>query len=103
MNIKIYNYNKTKDVYYTVKDGDTLDAIAQNLKVSKSYILEHNSSSFYVGKILYLPETDFKTYTVKPFDSLEKIARDNNTTVEYLKQKNQLTDNYLFVGQKIFL
>ena len=42
-------------------------------------------------------------YTVKIGDSLEKIAREQNTTVEAIKQVNALSTDLIVVGQKLAL
>lgn len=43
----------------------------------------------------------FDTYTVRPGDTLWSIARDNNITVEKLKQLNGLIDNTIYPNQII--
>lgn len=43
------------------------------------------------------------TYTVKKGDSLYAIAREYNTTVDNLKQLNNLTSNNLSIGQVLQL
>ena len=42
-----------------------------------------------------------KYYTVQAGDTLTKIAGSNKTTVEKLKQKNQLTSDTIQIGQKL--
>jgi chromosome segregation ATPase len=44
-----------------------------------------------------------KTYKVKPGDTLEKIAKDNQTTIQALKELNQLTKDRIIVGQTLRL
>lgn len=103
MEIKILNYNSNKNVFYRVKAGDTLDSIANDYRVTKSYILQHNKNCLYEGQIIFLPETNLTSYVVKPFDTLKSIAKTNGITVESIKEKNSLKDEFLFVGQKLFL
>ena len=43
------------------------------------------------------------TYIVVPGDTLWSIAKNNNLTVEELKQKNNLTSNLLSVGQNLII
>jgi len=44
-----------------------------------------------------------KTYRIKPGDSLEKIARHNQTSVQVLKELNNLSEDKIIVGQKLQL
>lgn len=44
-----------------------------------------------------------KIYTVQPGDSLEKIARQHHTTVEKIKQLNQMESDLIVVDQKLYL
>jgi LysM repeat protein len=44
-----------------------------------------------------------RVYEVKPGDILEKIARKNNTSVKKIKELNGLTNDRIFVGQRIKL
>ena len=43
------------------------------------------------------------TYTVQPGDSLWKIAKVNNVSIDHLKAWNQLSDDRIFVNQKLSL
>ena len=42
-------------------------------------------------------------YTVNPGDTLYSIARDYNTTVNNIKNKNNLTSDLLLVGQTLLI
>ena len=53
--------------------------------------------------MLFIPETNFSCYIVKPFDTLQKIAEMFGTTTEKLRQKNSLDNDYVFIGQKIYI
>lgn len=44
-----------------------------------------------------------RTYSVKAGDSLEKIARDHDTTVDELKQINQMTTDLIVIDQLLTL
>lgn len=91
-------------VNYTVKKGDSLYSIARSYGVSVSDIMslnKLNSNLLSVGQTLKIPlsETIDETYVVKSGDSLYSIARRYNTTVDQIKQKNNLTSNILSIGQ----
>lgn len=105
MEIEIVEYKPTKDVFYRVQAFDTLDSIAQKFKVSKSYVQLHNKTSIYEGQLIFLPQTNLKSYVVQPFDTLQKVASKFGIPVADLMQKNGfLTDNdHLFVGQKLYV
>ena len=48
-------------------------------------------------------ESGFYEITVKKGDSLERIAKNNNTTVFRLKEINDLTSNFLKIGQVLLI
>ena len=116
-------YTKEEDmnlpsyINYTVKKGDTLYGIAKNYKVSVDTIIEDNAlknNNLSIGQNLkirtdssvvescfgddYTPSID-KTYTVVKGDSLYSIAKKFNTTVDSIKNKNNLKSNILSIGQ----
>lgn len=91
-------------VNYTVKRGDSLYSIARSYGVSVNDIMslnKLNSNLLSVGQTLKIPlsETVDQTYIVRSGDSLYSIARRFNTTVDQIKQKNNLTSNVLSIGQ----
>ena len=60
-----------------------------------------------VGQVLRIPsavdETEENIYVVKSGDSLYSIAKKYNTTVDNLKNLNNLTSNVLMIGQKLLV
>lgn len=55
-----------------------------------------------LAKHLHIAE-DCKMYKVRPGDTLEKIARFHKTSVERIKQINQLDHDLIVVGQEILV
>ena len=106
---------------YTVKAGDTLWGIANDHDTTVNVLKQNNhlsSDTIYVGQVLSLGQTSSTsshsqatasaqsstsngTYTVKSGDTLWSIANANDMTVAQLKQKNDLSNDTIYVGQKL--
>ena len=95
-------------ITYVVKLGDTLYKIANNFNTTPSAIMNINkltSTNLSLNQVLKIPTAkeeeiiDYNTYTVKSGDSLYKLANLYNTTVEKIKDLNNLTSNNLSIGQ----
>ncbi|MBQ3422770.1 MAG: LysM peptidoglycan-binding domain-containing protein, partial [Romboutsia sp.] len=94
---------------YIVKRGDTLYSIASRFNTSIEEIKKINnltSNTLQIGQILKLKEeTELSpnTYTIQKGDSLYAIARRYNTTVDKLKELNNLDTNNLQIGQVLII
>ncbi|WP_242973034.1 LysM peptidoglycan-binding domain-containing protein [Anaeromicrobium sediminis] len=103
---------------YTVQSGDSLWKIANKFNTSIDMIRSTNnltSDVLQVGQKLALPKKpdsnperddegntgNMKTYTVQAGDSLWKIANKFNTSIDMIKITNNLTSDFLQVGQKL--
>lgn len=106
---------------YTVKAGDTLWGIANDHDTTVSALKQNNhlsSDTIYVGQVLSLGQasstsshsqstastqlsTSDGTYTVKSGDTLWSIANANDMTVAQLKQRNDLSNDTIYVGQTL--
>lgn len=99
---------------YTVKSGDSLWKIAQEYDTTVSTLMSTNnlaSSSLSINQQLLIPKkkeieiiekpTEGITYTVMSGDSLYSIANKYGTTVDAIKQANNLTNNLLSIGQEL--
>ena len=94
---------------YTVKAGDTIYRIATQNNTTVQAIKDLNnltSDVLTIGQILKIPTTEIieiptttTTYTIKKGDTLYSIAKKYNTTVDKLKQQNNLATNNLTIGQ----
>ncbi len=114
--------------YYKVKEGDAIGVIAEMYKVSIANIRRWNglrSNKIIAGKSLKiysdadvndLPEKvssdkttgkgnihGAKTHTVTTGESLYTIARQYNTTIDRLKDLNNLTGNKIIIGQELIV
>lgn len=94
---------------YVVKKGDTLYSIARKYNTSVDNLKSINNittDSLAIGQIIKLPSTSSTasdTYIVKKGDSLYSIAKTYNTSVDKLKEINNLTSNALAIGQVLKL
>ena len=91
-------------ISYTVQKGDSLYSIARKYDTTIDRIKKLNNLTtnlLSIGQVLLIPtDTNLETtYTVKKGDSLYSIAKKYNTTVDRLKQLNNLTSNLLSIGQ----
>jgi LysM repeat protein/D-Tyr-tRNAtyr deacylase len=99
-------------VTYQVVSGDSLWAIANRFGTTIAAIKEANhltSDAIFAGQTLRIPSNEkavkeeevpkAQTYTVVSGDSLWRIANQFGTTVDAIKQANNLTGDSIFVGQ----
>ena len=114
---------KPNFVSYAVQKGDNLYSIAKRFGITVDTIVKDNglkSTNLSIGQVLkirtvsatdviveecygepYEPPSQDITYIVKKGDSLYSIAKANNTTVDSIKKKNNLTSNNLAIGQQL--
>lgn len=115
---------------YTVQYGDTLSRIAARFGVSTADLANLNgivnANYIYVGQLLLLPSngaanptappaeptvaptqpstTGEQSYVVRHGDTLAAIARQFNTSVTEIAQRNGITNaNYIYVGQVLMI
>ena len=95
---------------YIVKAGDTLYKIASINKISVEDLKKENnlqSNDLYIGMKLSIPQKvnntnkEYIFYEVKLGDNLYTIGKENNISVEELKEINNLKSNILTIGMKI--
>ena len=116
--------NPSNYITYTVKKGDSLYSIAKKYNITPDTIIKDNSlqsNTLSIGQNLkirtttqiveecfgeeYIPpkEETTITYIVKKGDNLYSIAKKYNTTVESIKNKNNLKTNSLTIGQQLII
>lgn len=94
---------------YIVQRGDTLYSISKKYGVSIEDIKNANnltSDILTVGNTIIIPigstsVNNIIIYKVKRGDSLWALAREYNTTIDDIKQLNNLTSNVLKIGQEL--
>ena len=98
-------------ITYTVVKGDSLYSIAKKYNTTVDAIKDLNNLSsnlLNIGQTLKIPTSvtsedtsNYKTYTVVSGDSLYSIAKKYNTTVDAIKDLNNLSSNLLNIGQTL--
>ena len=102
---KASNVEKEENnISYTVQKGDSLYSIARKYDTTIDRIKKLNNLTtnlLSIGQVLLIPtDTNLETtYTVQKGDSLYSIAKKYDTTVDRLKQLNNLSSNLLSIGQ----
>lgn len=91
-------------ISYTAQKGDSLYSIARKYSTTIDKIKDLNNLTtnlLSIGQVLLIPtDTNLETtYTVQKGDSLYSIAKKYDTTVDRLKQLNNLKSNLLSIGQ----
>ncbi len=92
-------------ITYIVQRGDSLYSIAKRYNTSVDTLKSLNnltSDLLIIGQVLKVPTTagvNYITYTVQSGDTLYSIANRYNTSVNNIKQFNNLTSNNLQIGQ----
>jgi LysM repeat protein len=102
-------------MYYIVQKGDVPGTIARKFNVSLQAFLDINpaivNGVIYAGQRVYIPVGGLPatpmfgpvTVTVRAGDTLSRLARLYNTTVERLKQLNNLKTDSIYVGQRLIV
>lgn len=98
---------------YTVKAGDTLYSIANKFNISVDALKQANnltSNILSIGQQLKIPETpptninpEYLEYVVKSGDSLWSIANRYNTSVNEIRELNELSSDVLQIGQVLLI
>lgn len=96
---------------YLIKQGDTLDSIADRFNTTEAIILDLNNIAFpdmlRAGKEIIVPinkSTYFEYYTIKKGDTLYGIAREYNINPDLLAILNGLNSNdYIYPNQEILI
>lgn len=99
-------YSYTLDNEYIVQKGDSLWSISKKYGITVDELKNYNNlktNTLSINQILKIPSPESsslntKTYTVAKGDSLWSISQKFNTTVNELKNLNNLSSNLLSIG-----
>ncbi|BDU50175.1 peptidoglycan DD-metalloendopeptidase family protein [Haliovirga abyssi] len=98
---------KLKEIYYTVKRGDTLHGISQAVGQDMNIIVANNpkvkNGKIYAGQKLKILNKDGIYYTVKSRDTLGKISNKYKVKLASILEANNLNDTQIKKGEKIFI
>ncbi|MGN1358769.1 MAG: LysM peptidoglycan-binding domain-containing protein, partial [Bacilli bacterium] len=103
---------KTVDIgetdIYQVQAGDTLYSIARKYNISVNELKNLNNlvdNTLSIGQILEVPSglSSYNSYIVDKGDTLYSIAKKFDTSVNKLKELNNLSSNMLSIGQKLLI
>ncbi len=110
--LKVRKEPSEETTIYIVQKGDSLYSIASKFGITVPKLQELNnltSNLLTIGQELIIKENainnnneqnpNLNTYTVQKGDSLSLIASKFNTTVEKLKELNNLTSNLIIIGE----
>lgn len=107
------SYTNSGNLIYTVKSGDTLWKISQKYGVSTASIISLNnlkSDYLNVGDSIVVPTSgssnsgsNQRHYTVQRGDTLWLIARKYGVSVSDITRANNLTSDYIYVGQTLLI
>ena len=102
---------ESEQILYIVDEGDSLWSIAKRYRTTTMELKRLNhlvNNHLRIGQSLQVPnmldktpQTSTMDYTVQSSDTLWSIARRYHTTVDAIKELNDLTSNLLTTGQRI--
>lgn len=112
--------NPSKDYYYIMRETGVTEPVLieygfidnpRDLNKLQNNILDYaegvvKAVTEYIGVPYTAPNgevTDENIYIVKRGDSLYSIAMANNVTVDELKAANNLTSNFISIGQRLYI
>ncbi|WP_335868988.1 LysM peptidoglycan-binding domain-containing protein [Bacillus sp. 2205SS5-2] len=93
---------------YTIKKHDTLYSLAKKYDVSIDDLKGKNSllsDKIYEGQTLlvpsHIPSKDENKYSVQPGDTLYSLAKKYGTSINHLKQLNEMVSDQIYIGESL--
>ncbi|SHH31094.1 peptidoglycan DD-metalloendopeptidase family protein [Thermosipho atlanticus] len=93
-------------INYYLQPGDTIYTLSKKFSVSPSILIDWNNVDPYnlkIGQVIKIPQPEGIIYEVKQGDTLYDISLRFFTTIDAIKRANDLKNDYIFVGQKLFV
>ena len=107
---KLYLQEQNNNDYdiYLVQKGDSLYSISRKYNIPVNELIEINNLTnltLQINQQLLVPKKEIEdnTYIVKKGDTLWSIAKNNNLTIDELKELNNLTNNTISINQVLKL
>lgn len=92
---------------YIVRNGDTLNVLAAQFRVSGEAIITSSGlrdpNLLVPGQVLTIPRESGWLYRVQPNETLEQIAARFGTTADDLREASMLTSNTVRPGELLFI
>ena len=98
MSKTIQDVENTKNIFYRVKNGETLEDVCKKFKIAKG---ELGLNEIEDGDVVYIKHSNIAFHIVKPLETLKQIAEKYSVSVEHIKIKNNITE--IFIGQKLVI
>ena len=92
---------------YQIIEGDTISELSKRFNISADSIISingiKNAKTLQINQYLRIPSMNGILYHVKKDDTIEKIAENYKISAERIQETNDLSDDPLVEGLKLFL
>lgn len=92
---------------YKIQKGDIISRLAENFGLDQGTLISinsiKNSRAIVPNQLLKIPNQDGIIYSLKKDETLEQIAKKYNISTESIITANELFDNHVNAGTKLFI